>query len=108
MIDFYIERKGKKPTTIKELQDLTFEDMKEYQTKNSPGAANVLDGIVIPLDPYEVYNRCIGDDFIVMQGSTTNDYDYFKQVFEKMYAKYGINHDDCGKATYWYLTEPNK
>lgn len=107
LMDFYIERKGKKPTTIKELQDLTFDDMKEYQTKNSPGAANVLDGIVIPMDPYEVFNRCVKDDFIVMQGSTTNDYDYFKQVFEKMYAKYEITHDDCGKATYWYLTEPN-
>ena len=106
MIEFYEDHKGKKPETIAELQSLTFEDMKQYFAEYDIETGNVMDGVVIPFDPYEVYNRCVKDNFTVLQGSTANDYDYFKKVFEGMYKQYGITHDDCGKAAYWYVTEP--
>lgn len=109
LIDFYTEKKGKKPTTIKEIQSLTFEEMEEYWIKNdSKGTFNILDGIVIPKKPFEVYNRYVGDDYIVMQGATTNEYEYFKEVFRDAYEKIGITHEDCARATYKYLTEPTE
>ncbi len=106
LIDFCKE-KGKEGNTIKQLQELTFDELTEFWKKNDGLAVfNVLDGVVLPTDPYEVYNKYVGDDYIVLQGATTSEYDYFRAVFRDAYKALKISHEDCAKATYQYLTEP--
>lgn len=108
LLDFCKE-KGKEASTIKELQKLTTDEMKEFwYTHDSLGVFNVLDGVVLPFDPYEVYNKYVKDDYIILQGATTSEYDYFRAVFKDVYEKLNITHEDCAKATYKYLTEPTK
>ncbi len=105
LLDFCKE-KGKDITTVKQLQELSYEDMKEFWANYDVyGVFNVLDGLVIPTDPYETYNRVVKDDYIVLQGATTSEYDYFRPVFEPLYQAYGISHEACAKAVYWYLTD---
>lgn len=109
LIQYYTTKYGKKPTTIKELQEIPFADLKEYwlTSGKSKCTFNVLDGIVLPMNPFDVYNRCVGDDYIVMQGATTNEYDYFREVFNDGYEAMNITHNDCAEATYDYLTKPS-
>ncbi len=120
LIEYYEWKYGKKPGTVADLQAMPFDDLSEFwsgsegtggwQKKGSAlGSANYLDGVVLPGSPeeiYEIYNRCVGDNYIVMQGATTNEYGYFKEVFRDVYEEKGITHEDCTKATYKYLTEP--
>ncbi len=108
IIDYYETLYGVKPNTVSELQNIPFEKMKEYWNSCGPSLTicNVMDGIVLPKNPYEIYNRCLTDDYIVMQGATTNEYEYFREVFRTTYEALGITHEDCAEALYWYLTEP--
>lgn len=102
----FCKEKGKDIHTIKGLQELTTEEMKEFWEKNdSLGVFNVLDDVVLPLDPYKVYSENVGDDYIILQGATTSEYDYFRSVFTNEYKDFDITHEACGKATYKYLTE---
>ena len=116
LIEYYEWKNKKKPDSIKNLQDMSFEDLFEYwngsddwhNCANGLSTGNILDGVVLPdnlEEVYEIYNRYVGDDFIVMQGATTNEYDYFKEVFKPIYEAQGFTHEDCARATYKYLTE---
>ncbi len=103
LIDFF---KEKKISTIKQLQELTFEELREFwKTNDLKGVFNVPDGIVLPKDPYKIYNKYVGSDYIVLQGCTTNEYDYFRAVFKGLYTVADITHEDCAKAVCRYLTE---
>lgn len=120
LIEYYEWKYKEKPDSIKDLQEMPFEDLYEFwngsdapdgwkKKGNDIDAGNYLDGIVLPgsiEEVYERYSRCVADDFIVMQGATTNEYDYFKKIFDELYEEAGITHEDCCKATYKYLTEP--
>ena len=117
LIEYYEWKYGKKLSSIAELQAMPFEDLHEFwngsdswQKKgNELTVGNYLDGVVLPStleDVYETYNRCVTDDFIVMQGATTNEYGYFKKSFAPTYEARGITHGDCTKTVYKYLTEP--
>lgn len=110
LIEYYTNKYGRKPSKITDLQQMPFDDLKNYWVSGGDSKAvfNVLDGIVLPTNPFEVYNRCVSDDYIVMQGATTNEYDYFREVFTDSYEKLGITHEDCGEAVYTYITEPTK
>ena len=106
LIDF-CKQKGRKGNTIKDFQELTFDELVEFwKASDSLSVFNVLDGVVLPSDPYEAYNKYVGDDFTVLQGATTSEYEYFRAVFKEVYAAMGITHEDCARATYKYLTEP--
>ena len=99
-------QKGMEGNTIADLQKLTFDDLTEFWKKNELlGVLSVLDGVVLPLDPYETYNKYVGDDYTVLQGATTSEFDYYRIVFKDMYPSMGITHEDSGKAVYKYLTE---
>ncbi|MCQ2752831.1 MAG: carboxylesterase family protein [Bacilli bacterium] len=39
-----------------------------------------LDGIVLPLDAYQVYTKYVGSDITVLQGATTNEFAYYHTV----------------------------
>lgn len=103
----FCKEKGKEASTIEELQALTTDEIKEFWKENDAlGVFNVLDGVVLPSDPYEVYNKYVGNDYTILQGATTSEYDYFRAVFKDAYKTLDITHEDCAKATYKYLTEP--
>lgn len=105
----FCKEKGKDGSTIAGLKSLTFEELGEFWKNNDMLAVfNVLDGIVLPEDPYKIYNKYVGKDYIVLQGATTNEYDYFRAVFKDMYKKFDITHEDCAKAVLKYLTEPTE
>ena len=110
LIEYYNKKYGKNPTSIKDLQEMPFNDLKDYWVNggDTKGVFNVLDGVVLPINPFESYNKFVSDDYIVMQGATTNEYEYFKEVFRDAYEKLGITHEDCGEAVYTYLTEPTE
>lgn len=100
------KQKGMEGNTIKDLQALTFDDIAEFWKNNEIlGVLSVLDGVVLPLDPYETYNKYVGDDYTVLQGATTSEFDYYRIVFKDIYEDMGITHEDSGKAVYKYLTE---
>ena len=50
----------------------------------------------------------VGDEIVVMQGATTNEYDYFKKIYEPTYRELGITHEACCWATLKYLTQPTE
>ena len=100
------KQNGMEGNTIKDLQELTFDEISEFWKKNELlGVLSVLDGVVLPLDPYETYNKYVGNDFTVLQGATTDEFDYYRIVFKSIYKSMGITHDDSGKALYKHLTD---
>ena len=102
----FCREKGKEIHTIRDLQELTFDELAEFWKKNELlGVLSVLDGVVLPLDPYETYSKYVGDDFTVLQGATTSEFDYYRIVFKDLYKSMGITHEDSGKAVCRHLME---
>ena len=122
LLEYYLWKYGVEATSIEDLQKMPFNDLYEFwngseepdrwtKKGNALTSGNFLDGIVLPSsveEAYEKYTRYVDDDIIVMQGATTNEYDYFKKVFEPTYRDLGITHEACCWATLKYLTQPTE
>ena len=69
--------------TIKDIQDLPFEDLYEWRCKNSLYINYyILDGEVIPLDMFNSFNNYVDPDITLLTGSTSNEFAYYKLVMK--------------------------
>ena len=121
----YYEWKYESPAdSIEDIQEMPFEDLfefwngspidapKKWENKGSDATCgNYLDGVVLPDnidEAYRIYNKYVDGTYKVLQGATTNEYDYFKKVFKDTYEAGQFTHEDCCLATLKYLTEPSE
>ncbi len=74
-----------KISTIKQLQELDFEQLRDwwYDPDNHQYLNFcVRGGLVLPEDPYAVYSQNVGGNITVLQGATTNEFAYYREVLK--------------------------
>lgn len=95
--------------SIKELQDKGFEELSQWwNAGNNQLNVNycVLDGDVVPLDPYATWNGCVGSDMILMSGATTNEFAYYRSVFKNILEGYDLTFEQMCTTVHNICTGP--
>ena len=76
--------------TVADLQKIPFDELKNWWTENQNAVYHlcVRDGKTFPEDPFAEWCRGVTKDLVIMQGHTTNEFQYYQHLFGDNQALY--------------------